>query len=183
MIYIGAITSLHKNGMYDDADEVFVSAISQGFLPFVFGKQPEENMFVLDLHGVNIALAHSAVRIAMRRLANEKTEDPAARTDPDMMIITGRGRNSALWMRPVIRPEVQRMLLEEFYPPLNTISVPGNTGALMVYNNDISAWQTHQQEQKGVRMLTLALLLKNASTDRIQKIATRLGNVDPQQKL
>ena len=182
MIYIGAITSLHNNGMYDDADEVFVSAISQGYLPFVFGEQSEENMFVLDLHGANVALAHSAVRIAMRRLANEKNEDIAPRVDPDMMIITGRGRNSATWMRPVIRPEVQRMLLEEFYPPLNTISVPGNTGALMVYNNDISAWQTHQQEQKGVRMLTLALLLKNASTDRIQKIVTRLGNVDPQQK-
>jgi hypothetical protein len=179
MLYIGAITSLHNCGMYDDADEVFVSAISQGFLPFVFGEQQDANLFVLDLHGVNVAMAHSAVRVAMRRLASEKFDDVETHVPPDMMIITGRGRNSALWMRPVIRPEVQRMLLEEFYPPLNTVTVPGNTGALMVYNNDISAWQTHQQEQKGVRMLTLALLLKNASTGRIQKIVAKLGSNDP----
>lgn len=171
MLYIGVITTLHNSGMYDDADEAFISAITQDYLPFVFGKKDDENVFVLDLHGMNVAMAHSAVRVAMRRLASERGSD--------MMIITGRGRNSELSMRPVLRPEVQRMLLEEFYPPLNTVSVPGNTGALMVYDADISAWQTHQQEQKGARMLALAALLKNASTDRIQTIATKLGASGP----
>ena len=32
----------------------------------------------------------------------------------------------------VFRTEVQRMLLEEFYPPLNNVLVPGNVGALEV---------------------------------------------------
>lgn len=174
MLYIGAITALHNCGMYDDADEVFISAITQDYLPFVFGERENEDVYALDLHGMNVAMAHSAVRVAMRRLASEKISSQSS-VPRDMMIITGRGRNSQLSMRPVLRPEVQRMLLEEFYPPLNTVSVPGNTGALMVYDTDISAWQKHQQEQKGARMLTLAALLKNASTDRMQSIASRLG--------
>jgi pentatricopeptide repeat protein len=161
VLYIGAITALHNNGLYDDADEVFISGITQGYLPFAFEKQDDENVFVLDLHGLNVAMAHSAVRVGMRRLAAESTEESKTY---NMMVITGRGRNSALRMRPVLRPEVQRMLLEEFYPPLNTVSAPGNTGALLVFAEDISAWQVHQQEQKGARMLALADMLKNLST-------------------
>lgn len=175
LLYIGTITTLHNNGMYDDADEIFISGINQGHLPFVFGKQEENNVHVLDLHGLNVAMAHSAVRVALRRLASDKEKSSKPGTAHDIMVITGRGRNSALRLRPVLRPEVQRMLLEEFYPPLNTVSVPGNTGALMVYDEDISAWQAHQQEQKGARMLALAALLKNASTDRLKIIASRLG--------
>ncbi len=177
MLYIGTITTLHNNGIYDDADEVFISAITQNHLPFIFGKREDDDVFVLDLHGLNVAMAHSAVRVALRRVVSERGKSVPPKTH-DMMIITGRGWNSALRLRPVLRPEIQRMLLEEFYPPLNTVSVPGNTGALMVYDNDISAWQTHQQEQKGARMLTLAALLKNASTDRIKSIASRLGASD-----
>jgi len=88
-----------------------------------------------------------------------------------MMIITGKGRNSEFQLRPVLRPEVQRMLLEEFYPPLNTMSVPGNIGALTVLAQDIEAWQEQQQQQKGIRMLKLAAVLKNLSSqERLKKI-------------
>jgi hypothetical protein len=163
MLYIGAVTSLHSNGLYDDADEVFISGISQGYLPFAFEKQDDQ--FVLDLHGMNVALTHSAVRVAMRQQVASYDEKEAC----NMVIITGRGRNSELRLRPVLRPEVQRMLLEEFYPPLNTISMPGNMGALIVLADGISQWQTHQQEQKGARMLTLAALLKNLSSDRLRR--------------
>jgi hypothetical protein len=61
-----------------------------------------------------------------------------------MVIVTGRGINSAYQMRPVLRPEIQRMLTEEFYPPLSTTSVPGNMGALMVPVEDIEAWVSNQ---------------------------------------
>ena len=163
MLYIGAVTALHNNGLYDDADEAFISGISQGYLPFSF--EEEESQYVLDLHGMNVAMAHSAVRVAMRQQVSRSEGQEAC----NMMIITGRGRNSELRMRPVLRPEVQRMLLEEFYPPLNTISAPGNMGALIVLADGISEWQAHQQEQKGVRMLTLAALLKNLSSDRLRR--------------
>jgi hypothetical protein len=91
-------------------------------------------------------------------------------TQSNMMIITGKGRNSEMHLRPILRPEVQRMLLEEFYPPLNTMSIPGNMGALTILGPDIEAWQKHQQKQKGVRMLELAGLLRNLSSqDRLKK--------------
>jgi pentatricopeptide repeat protein len=158
MLFIGAVTSLHNNGLYDDADEVFMSAISAGYLPFDFVEKDEESM--LDLHGLNVALAHSAVRVAMRQHA---ARFEATAETPDMIIVTGKGENSAIHLRPVLRPEAQRMLLEEFYPPLNSLTVTGNIGALKVLGEDIESWQKHQQEQKGARMLELAALLRNLS--------------------
>jgi len=165
MIYIGAVTSLHNNGLYDFADEMFMSGVQDGFLSFHFIR--ENGQFVLDLHGLNVALAHSVVRIAMRQQAVTLAEEVI---QSNMMIITGKGCNSELHLRPILRPEVQRMLLEEFYPPLNTMSVPGNMGALIILAQDIEAWQEHQQQQKGVRMLELASLLRNLSPqERLKK--------------
>ena len=64
------------------------------------------------------------------------------------------------------------MLLEEFYPPLNTFSVPNNTGALIVPSGDINAWQAHQRKQTGARMLAVAAVLKDNLTS-VSKL--RLG--------
>ena len=160
LLFVRAVTSLHYNGLYDDADDAYLAGISQGhlFLPLDDHKKDGDGKVVLDLHGMNVALAHSAVRIAMRQTAIADSGNSASASD--MIIVTGRGRNSALQLRPVLRPEVQRMLLEEFYPPLNTFSVPNNMGALIVPSGDISAWQAHQREQKGARMLAVAALLK-----------------------
>jgi hypothetical protein len=58
------------------------------------------------------------------------------------------------------------MLTEEFYPSLNSYSVPGNTGCLAVPWQDVLAWQSYQQEQKGIRMLELASLLKEVSSPK-----------------
>jgi len=180
-LYVGTVTALHNNGLYDDADEMFMAGIQDGFLPFNFVRRETETdrQFVLDLHGLNVALGHSVVRIAMRQQAatlaaasnDNDNESNNSNTNNNMMIITGRGRNSELYLRPVLRPEVQRMLLEEFYPPLNTISVPGNIGALTILAEDIAAWQEFQQQQKGVRMLKLADLLRNLSSqERLKRI-------------
>jgi hypothetical protein len=159
MLCIRAIGALHHDGLYDDADEAFLSGVSQGYLFFPFEQQDDK--VVLDLHGMNVALAHSAVRVAMRQQALVLDKAQADKNvASDMIIVTGRGWNSPLQMRPVLRPEVQRMLLEEFYPPLNTVSIPQNMGALVVVANDIAAWQAFQQERKGARMLELAAILK-----------------------
>lgn len=163
MLYIGAVTSLHRYGLYDDADEIYVSGVSEGYLPLLFENQGDQ--VVLDLHGLNVAMAHSAVRIAMR----QQTAIFNERSTSDMTIITGRGRNSALHLRPVLRPEVQRMLVEEFYPPLNTVSVPGNMGAVVVSASDITRWQEHQEEQKGAQMMAVAAVLKDLSTNRLRQ--------------
>jgi hypothetical protein len=58
------------------------------------------------------------------------------------------------------------MLVEEFYPPLSSTTVPGNMGAIRVASEDITAWLKHQQRQKGERMQRIAEVLK-ASGDRV----------------
>lgn len=83
-------------------------------------------------------------------------------------------------MRPVLRPEVQRMLLEEFYPPLGTTTLPVNMGALRISSIDINAWLDHQREQKGVQMLSVAAVLKNlASGTRLRAALSKTAATTP----
>ena len=175
MLYVGAISALYSDGLYDAADEAFVSAVSRGCLPFNLEKQEYsgENCFTLDLHGMNVAVAHSAVRIALQQEVLTASWNNKEVCDTDMIIVTGRGRKSALQMRPVLRPEVQRMLVEEFYPPLGTTSVPGNMGALRVDSSGINDWLSHQRQQKGAQMLSVAAVLKNLTSGSRLKAALK----------
>jgi pentatricopeptide repeat protein len=173
----GALNSLHANGLYDDADVLYVQAYTQGYLPFSVERADSSTEFTLDLHGMNVAMAHSAVRIALQQYvlpesssAERLPNDEDKQNDVDMIIVTGRGMNSVQRLRPVLRPEIQRMLLEEFYPPLSTTSVPGNMGALRVPANDVREWVLEQRQQKGVRMLAIADVIKSlTSGERIRK--------------
>ena len=62
------------------------------------------------------------------------------------------------------------MLTEEFYPPLTTSLIPKNMGALLVPLTNIEAWLTHQQQQKGERLLYVADVLRDTSSgNRIEK--------------
>jgi hypothetical protein len=126
---------------------------------------------------MNVAMAHSAVRIALQQYVLPENSSAEClsnveekQKDGDMIIVTGRGMNSAQRLRPVLRPEIQRMLLEEFYPPLSTTSIPGNMGALRVPANDVKEWVLEQRKQKGARMLAIADVIKNlTSGERIRK--------------
>ena len=66
-----------------------------------------------------------------------------AQPAPGLVIITGQGKHSSTPYSPVLRPEVQRMLLDEFYPPLWSTTTVGNTGRLVV---DSAAIQAHYDE-------------------------------------
>ena len=168
MLFVGSITALYNEGLYDEADDAFVCAITRYSLPLNIRHEiisGTERRTTLDLHGMNQAVAHSAVRIALQQLAisvdhwNRDNHDASLETD--MVIITGRGLNSAIKMRPVLRPVVQRMLVEEFYPPLSSTSVPGNMGAIVISPSDITHFLDHQRQQKGARLLLVAAMLKN----------------------
>jgi pentatricopeptide repeat protein len=182
ILHVGAITALHKEGHYDDADDAFIAAVRCNFLPFDLQSEEfgDKRRVVLDLHGMNLPVAHSAVRVALQQevhLASWRKPASALNAsksadawDNDMIIVTGLGRNSALQMRPVLRPEVQRMLMEEFYPPLSTVSIPGNMGAVRIPYLDIRGWLYHQRREKGSRMLAVASVLRNvASIDRLRR--------------
>ncbi|KAL7567972.1 hypothetical protein ACA910_019680 [Epithemia clementina (nom. ined.)] len=179
-IHVNAITNLHNAGLYNAADEVFVDSVSRGALPFNLLKQAygKERGFTLDLHGMNVAVAKSAVRVALQHEVLSSSYDTNDVWDNDVVIVTGRGRNSVLQMRPVLRPEVQHMLVEEFYPPLSTTSVPGNMGALRVPAGDIAEWLRHQRQQKDARLLGVAAALKCLTSGHsiraaVARVATR----------
>jgi hypothetical protein len=126
---------------------------------------------------MNVAVAHSAVRIALQQEVLSTSWNLTQLWDNDVVIVTGRGRKSAVRMRPILRPEIQRMLVEEFYPPLSTTSVPGNMGALRVASEDINSWLEHQREQKGARMMSVAAVLKKLSSgDRLRKALSRVAS-------
>ena len=75
------------------------------------------------------------------------------------------------------------MLVEEFYPPLNTASIPGNMGAVRVPAEDIQKWLSHQRQQKGSRMLAVASVIKNISSiDRLRQSIAMKIEAENQQK-
>jgi pentatricopeptide repeat protein len=185
-LFVGAISTLYKEGLYDEADDAFVAAISQQSLPFTLERQSagDQKRITLDLHGMNVAVAHSAVRITLQQEAAAANWNGTEQWNTDMVIITGRGLNSAYLMRPVLRPSVQRMLVEEFYPPLGTTSIPGNMGAIRISAECISDWLTHQRQQKGARLLIVAAMLKDIASPggrlraALEKVTSREASDD-----
>jgi len=166
-VYTEAITALYNRGLYESADELYVKGTSKGFLPWpIIGEANEDDnvdkQLKLDLHGMNKAIAHSAVRVSLQQHLIQSSNIELV--ERDVLIITGRGISSQHYLRPVLRPEVQRMLIEEFYPPLSTSSAPKNMGVLKVSANDVNTWIDHQQQQKGMRFLAVAETLKTITS-------------------
>lgn len=177
-VYTEAITALYRNGCYDRADELYASAVACDALPWavVSGGAITSPNLTLDLHGMTSAVAHSAVRVALQRevqsaswsMTDDASDSGEMLWERDVVVITGRGKGSERRYRPVLRPEVQRMLVEEFYPPIGTSSIPGNMGALQLPSSDIEGWLNHQRGQKGKRLLAMADILKDLSGPRLK---------------
>lgn len=200
-IYTYAVTALYKNQLYEYADEIYLKGVSQGFLPWSIlsvsnaaNQEEEETLqnsnapLELDLHGMSLPIARSAVRTALQqevlikniivyknKNGNTEENSPSSWTK-DVIVITGRGANSSEKFRPILRPEVQRMLTEEFYPPLGTVSVPNNMGALQIPASDIDNWIKYQKQETGVRLLAVAELLQTITSKSQSLLASSLQN-------
>jgi len=181
-VYTESINALHKSGLYEEADQLYAAGVSNGHLPWaVVQSVTDKKRLRLDLHGMSAAVAHSAVRVSLQKeimeSSSQSSPDDNIAWDRDVMIITGRGRRSGERFRPVLRPEVQRMLTEEFYPPLGSSSIPGNMGAILVPGKDIEAWLRHQRQQKGERLLFVADVIRDLSSgNRLEKALRSSGN-------
>ena len=163
-IYTEAINALYKSGLYTEADQLYAEGVTNGHLSWPVIKGAGDEQLTLDLHGMSAAIAHSAVRVSLQKEIVGSQSYDGNTMARDVLIITGRGRRSGEMFRPVLRPEVQRMLTEEFYPPLGSQSIPGNMGALVVSSGDIDGWLSHQQKQKGERLLFVADMLRDISS-------------------
>ncbi|KAL3801647.1 hypothetical protein HJC23_013152 [Cyclotella cryptica] len=180
-VYVESITALHQNGLYDEADHLYAEGAGNGHLPLGIVHNSSVSNLTLDLHGMSAAVAHSCVRVFLQneiiRLQPLSQSSEEVNWTKDIIIITGRGRRSGHKFKPVLRPEVQRMLTEEFFPPLGTSSIPGNLGALLVQREDVVAWLNHQRQQKGERMLIVADVLRDISSgSRLERALLSSGN-------
>ena len=161
--YTAAITALYNCGAYDDADELYLVGVSSNNLPWPLRMDNRKSVIEIDLHGMSSAIAHSFVRCALKSY-----EKSGSIEGHDIQIITGKGIRSKRKYRPILRPEVQKMLSEEFYPPINTSTARKNMGALVVNSSDVQSWLDFQKGQTAKRMLVLADILKNP----IERLAT-----------
>jgi hypothetical protein len=181
-IYVESINALHRSGLYDDADILFAEGSRNGHLASaVVQNASAADFFMLDLHSMSASVAHAAVRVSiqqeMSRLQTLNHSPGGTMWSKDIFIITGRGLRSGEKFKPVLRPEVQRMLTEEFFPPIGSSTVPGNLGALLVRSEEVATWLSHQQQQKSERLLLIADALRGISSGaRLERAILSSGN-------
>jgi hypothetical protein len=142
--YVGAITTLYNEGLYNDADDAFVTAVREAFFRCL-----SKTTFGAEKRIARFAWYERAARIVPSELHTTKRSSVSwNRTelwDNDMVIITGQGRNHSNAACAASR--VQRMLVEEFILT-EYCSVPGNTGALRRSHQRTLMLTSHQREQR-----------------------------------
>ena len=180
-IYTESINALYRSGLYDDADHLYAEGSRSGYLPSAVIESSDTSELTLDLHGMGSPVAHSAVRVSiqneMAHIQSSNQSQGEKAWKKDIIIITGQGLRSEERLKPVLRPEVQRMLTEEFFPPIGSSTVQGNLGALRLQREDIAAWLNNQQQQKGERLLMIADALRGISSGaRIERAIMSSGN-------
>jgi len=116
-----------------------------------------------DQRSNNVAVGGSPVATSVTSLSNgdgssvnSSVSEGDARGFVDLVVITGRGLHSSEWMRPVLRPDVQTLLVERFHPPISSWTVPGNTGRLVVDAVGIAAWAEQSKQTKAALMRRLS---------------------------
>ena len=174
-LYTEAINALYKFGMYDEADQLYAEGAANGHLPWAVMEDSDASNVKLDLHGMSIAVAHSAICVSLQKETARSSDGSG--WDKDAIIITGTGRRSGERFRPVLTAEVQKMLHGQFVPPLGAVSVPGNKGMLKIPKEDIVDWFDHQRRQKRDRLLAVAEAMRDiTSGERIERALMQSSN-------
>lgn len=135
--YSAAITIYHQSGCFAEADALYQQAVLHGKVPVDVTLTPADH--ALDLHGMSAPVAAAAVRYALKRIREEWWRcGPAA--VKDLVLISGVGKGSLVPFRPTLRPAVQDMLVEQYYPPIDSTTQPGNAGRVVVGRESLLAW-------------------------------------------
>ncbi|GAB5035105.1 Hypothetical protein NocV09_02301200 [Nannochloropsis oceanica] len=145
--YSAAITIYHQYGCYPEADSLYRTAVVHGKVPVDFSLFRDENL--LDLHGLSAPVASAAVRYALGEVREEWMRcGPSA--VKDLVLISGLGKGSLVRFSPTLRPLVQDMLVEQYYPPIDSVTQPGNAGRVVVARGSLLSWlEGKEAERKG----------------------------------
>uniref|UniRef100_A0A7S3XTI1 Smr domain-containing protein n=1 Tax=Heterosigma akashiwo TaxID=2829 RepID=A0A7S3XTI1_HETAK len=163
MLHIAAIQAFHSAGMYEYAETVFKDAsdlelFGNEILASIENSYSQDSpAVVIDLHGYVLPVAHMAIRRAMSEVLG--VAQHCQQSVKPIEIITGSGKHS-INNKPVLRPEIQNMLVEEFFPPIYTSTKPGNSGRIIITTDSILEWLSHTAEAKNNIMMGLKVVLE-----------------------
>jgi len=115
-----AISYVYTEGRIDIAIDMYRKLYSNRYVNHWSNRIQNE----IDLHTYSRGMAYAAISIALSEVKSEKAR---------LTIITGRsiGRNGDDDGYK-LSTEVQRCLIEDFYPPISSSTVPGNPGRLYI---------------------------------------------------
>jgi len=129
-------------GYHEESAKVYESVISC-HLDFSYYGNDEKLFMIVDLHGLSISLARSAIRSALYTMrSNYLTHNNNNSKDSyrSLVIITGIGKNSKEWLEPILKPSVIQWLETDFNPPLVSSELADNLGRLIVPYKMIESW-------------------------------------------
>jgi len=61
------------------------------------------------------------------------------------------------------------MMMEEFFPPLSTTTMVGNTGAILVEKSDVVKWLEYNKEKKEEHIRNVGAVLMNLSSRALSR--------------
>ena len=135
------INTLESNGYHEESAKVYDNVISC-HLNYNYYDDDENSQLIMivDLHGLSISLARSAIRSALYSMRSNYFNKDNKNPNRSLVIITGIGKNSKEWLEPVLKPSVQSWLESDFSPPLVASELADNLGRLIVPFKMIESW-------------------------------------------
>eukprot|EP00644_Phytophthora_capsici_P014231 jgi/Phyca11/559406/estExt2_Genewise1.C_PHYCAscaffold_30493 len=137
------IDTLDEFRLFSAARQVFKRVLDEG----VIQKTPWrlKDGFEIDLHTFSRGVAKCAVVSAFEEITRSQQGVSAvslAGNAPlqDLRIITGVGKRSQTFMKPVLRQEISELLTKSNRPPLWPSPHPTNPGVLLVRHNALRKW-------------------------------------------
>ncbi|KAK1935174.1 Pentatricopeptide repeat-containing protein MRL1 [Phytophthora citrophthora] len=137
------IDTLDEFRLFTAARQVFKRVLDEG----VIQKTPWrlKDGFEIDLHTFSRGVAKCAVVSAFEEITRSQQGVSAvslAGNAPlqDLRIITGVGKRSQTFMKPVLRQEITELLTKSNRPPLWPSPHPTNPGVLLVRHNALRKW-------------------------------------------
>ena len=168
--YFGVVTAAHNRNVPKLADECYECAVKARAMPWIVSSYNSTTV-TFDLHSLNVAGACGAVRVGLR----EVFRDPDV--DVDVVIVTGRGKNSKVPYEPILRPQIQDLLIDAIYPPLPSYTLRGNLGAIMLEREGVREWVSWESWVKGRLLVGVAGKLRGVG-ERVRKAVERKGRLE-----
>ena len=128
-----AVSFVYGNGRTDLALTMYRSLYSAGHVQHWHDKSHLE----MDLHNFSRGMAFSAIKVAI----DEAKTIPKTKSNNELIVITGRSvsRNKDIVNSDSsdddaykLSNEIQRVLIEDFYPPISSGTIPNNPGRLRI---------------------------------------------------